>query len=237
MLNFVLLDDDPSHNDTLESALKLACSAENLEGRIVLKATTAAEVTDFAASFSDRAIYFLDIVLTNERLPGRETAAEINGLDVSRLVSENSKRPNYIVYISAYSEYGIAGLHTHAFDFLIKPFKIEELRACLRAIVRDIEKRSSYTPSIDICGDRLQVDQVLYISSGGNYSFVHTLSGTRKYRVKISELSARILPEGFKRIHRKYIVNQRFVSTLWRKEGLCILTDSTELPVSKKYEL
>ncbi len=237
MLNFVLLDDDPNHNDTLESALKIACNAERIEGRVLLKATKAEEVAEFAAGFSDRAIYFLDIVLTNERLPGRDSASEINGLDVSRLVSESSNHPNYIVYISAYSEYGIAGLHTHAFDFLVKPFKIEELRACLRAVLRDMDKRSAYTPSLEICGDRLQVDQVLYISSGGNYSFVHTLSGTRKYRVKISELSARILPEGFKRIHRKYIVNQRFVSTLWRKEGLCILTDSTELPVSKKYEL
>ncbi len=235
MLNFVLLDDDPSHNDTLENALKTACDAENIDGSVALKTAQAADVADFAASFPDRAVYFLDIVLTNEHLPGRDTAEEINGLDVSRIVTENSDHPNYIVYVSAYSEYGIAGLHTHAFDFLVKPFRLEELRACLRAIVRDMEKRNAYAPSIEICGDRLQIDQVVYISSSGNYSFVHTRSGTRKYRIKISELAETLAPNGFGRIHRKYIVNRRYVSALYQKEGLCVLPDETELPVSKKY--
>ncbi len=95
MLNFVLLDDDPNHNDTLEKALKSACETENIEGRVLLKATQAKEVTYSASSFPDRSIYFIDIVLTNEHLPGRDSSSVINGLDVSKLISESSNHPNY----------------------------------------------------------------------------------------------------------------------------------------------
>ncbi len=234
MLNFVLLDDDPFHNVTLETALKVACTAEGIDGRIVLKSTEANDVAAFAASWPDSAVYFLDIVLTNERLPDKDKSININGLDVSKIVSDNSNRSNYIVYVSAYSEYGIASLHTHAFDFLVKPFRIEELRACLRAIVRDIDKRSITTHQIKVCGDLLAEDQVLYISSNGNYSYVHSLSGLRKYRIKISELAESLAADGFQRIHRKYIVNQRHISALWKKEGICVLTNGIELPVSRK---
>lgn len=235
ILNFVLLDDDSKHNNILESSLKFACKEEGIDGRLLLKTTKADDVTAFVASNNDRAVFFLDIVLTNEHLPDRDSSSEVTGLDVSKIVTENSNLPNYIVYVSAYSEYGIASLHTHAFDFLIKPFKMEELRACLRAIVRDMNKRSAYSHWIEICGDKLQEEQILYVSSKGNYSFVYTLNGIRKYRITISELTDFLAPNGFKRIHRKYIVNQRNVSALWQKEGICILNDGTELPISKKY--
>ncbi len=235
MLNFILLDDDPFHNEILENSLKNACEAENIDGKVALKTTDPAEVAAFSAACAEGAVYFLDIVLTNERIPASGGEENINGLDVSRLVSENSDRPDYFVYISAYSEYGIAALHTHAFDFLTKPFHMDELRACLRAIIRDMDKRNLSKRRIEIGGDKLQAEQIRYISSSGNYSSVHTTGGIRKYRIRISELSERLLKEGFERIHRKYIVNRRFVTALYKKESLCILSDGTELPVSKKY--
>ena len=172
-------------------------------------------------------ILFLDISMPFEN--GIEFAQTIQRLNI------------LIVFVTAHPNHAIDAFKVSAFDYLLKPVQIKDLQQALsRATLHLSEQKQAINlrESIKIRyeGKTLlaDVEDIIYISSEGNYSKIHfanrkpiTFSKNMK---QIQELYFDKLP--FFRIHQSFIVNCSKIIEYSPTEVK--LTDNTVLPIARQ---
>ncbi len=82
---------------------------------------------------------------------------------------------------------------------------------------------------------RVHLDQILYLEGSINYTSFHFQSQRRTLIAHpLKYFEADLLPRGFLRIHRSYIVNSRFIKTTNLLENTLTLVDGTVLAVARR---
>lgn len=168
---------------------------------------------------------------------------------------EQLKNTDFAVIITtAYDEYAIKALKHEAIDYLLKPIDSDDLRACIARIkkhndrnVNSIKLERMLTTfnsqfdkkKITINTDGkllfLDVDDIVYIESDGNYSTLF-LQNQKKIVLtkKLKEVNA-ILPEHyFFRIHNSYIINLNKIKAFIKNEGYVIMDSDQKIPVARQ---
>lgn len=227
MMEYILLDDIPEHADLLRALLTNACALEGVQARVALATDNAQAVLDYARQHDAPAVYFLDI----------EFERAYNGLDIARKVQ--ALHPDtYLVYVTAYQHFSMECCKTHAFDFLLKPISMEDLRACVSAIARDVKRKAADETLTMPLGSRVLVlDQgdVLYFSAQGNFVTAHTTQGDFTWRESLKQLLSRVSAERFLHTHRNYAVNIKRVREVnFSEERLDV--EGHPLPMSRRYK-
>ena len=168
---------------------------------------------------------------------------------------EQLKETNFAVIITtAYDEYAIKALKHDAIDYLLKPIDSDDLRASITKIKKYNDRiinsmkferllsnfNSKFNKKrITINTDGkllfLDVDDIIYIESDGNYSTLF-LQDQKKIVVtkKLKEVNA-ILPEHyFFRIHNSYIINLNKIKAFIKNEGYVIMDSDHKIPVARQ---
>lgn len=233
-LSVVIVDDEELARDVLREYL-----AEYPDLEIVAECSNGFEAVK-AVSERKPDLLFLDI-----QMP------KLNGFEVLELIEGNLA----VVFVTAYDQYALRAFEVHAVDYLLKPFSPERLAAALarvrerlkhkepaqysellaetkrrakpleRVIVRD-GSRVHVIPVGKINYVEAQDDYVCFKCGGKNYLKQETLA----------DLEELLDPERFIRIHRSYLLNIERLAKLelYAKDSrLAILTDGTQLPVSR----
>lgn len=226
-MQFVLVDDVAEHNEILAKKLTMVCEQHHWQGQIALKTTELAQVSAYAAACTEPTVYFLDIEL-NDRQTTLSLFREI----------QNGRHESYIVYVSAHARYSMECLHTHAFDFLLKPWTDEQLTECLAAIMRAHRSAGGEALlSVDMGSRLVQVKQadILYCSREKMNIRMWCADGSSLvWRETLDHLLTRLDPACFVLCHRSYIVNIRSVrDALWAEDQLR-MQDGSVLPVSRR---
>ena len=84
----------------------------------------------------------------------------------------------------------------------------------------------------------IPAEQVMFMAADGNYIRLHTGSDVHEIRETMSEMTSKLDPAQFARVHRSFIVNRAHVTTVLRKDGAAtsvLLTNGTEIPVGPNY--
>jgi two-component system LytT family response regulator len=167
-----------------------------------------------------------DVVFLDIRMP------VLDGFDVAELLGR--PRP-HIVFVTAYDEHALRAFEVHALDYLTKPVRAARLRDTLERIqpasapalrtardeeidslLREREGRHLRRLTLH-AGRRLRVvdlADVRWIEARGKLVYVHLPDGEGRTDFTLDELSARLDPEHFLRIHRSTIVNCAHVREL-----------------------
>jgi two-component system, LytTR family, response regulator len=162
-----------------------------------------------------------DLLFLDVRLP------ELNGLEVARRAGGSAE----IVFTTAYDRFAIAAFEIGAIDYLVKPFGRERFAATLErvkvrlgqpgdAASERAESTLSAGPLRRIYarhGERIvpiPVASVVRIQAQGDYAEVHAAAGTFLLHISLSELTERLDPARFQRVHRSHVVNLDFVEHL-----------------------
>lgn len=169
-----------------------------------------------------------------------------SGFDVLNDVSIDTK----VIFITSYVEFAIDAIRKGAFDYLLKPLNINDLKNCILRIRevkilenehhRKKEIREEVPVFIDKIGissfdyiDYVEIKDILCLKADGKYTIVCTKSQTitSSKNLKMFEL---VLPEKlFARVHHSFLVNISEVQRFKKDDALLILSDGTEIPVSK----
>lgn len=85
----------------------------------------------------------------------------------------------------------------------------------------------------------LSPDEIITVESGGNYVYIHDVSGSvLLHRKTMAEMLNQLSPADFLRVHRSYIVNLSSIKGL-KDQGkdpcTLLLNNGKEIPVSRKY--
>lgn len=168
---------------------------------------------------------------------------------------EQLKEINFAVIITtAYDEYAIKALKHEAIDYLLKPIDSDDLRESIAKIKKHSDRTINATKfermlsnfnskfdkkriTINTDGKLLflDVDDIIYVESDGNYSTLF-LQNQKKIVVtkKLKEVDA-ILPEHyFFRIHNSYIINLNKIKAFVKNEGYVVMDSDHKIPVARQ---
>jgi two-component system LytT family response regulator len=168
---------------------------------------------------------------------------------------EKLHNKNFAVIITtAYNEFAIKALKHEAIDYLLKPIdsddledtikKIKKFNAKLFTSTKIEEALSKFNAKYDqkkitINTDGklifLNVDDLLFVESDGNYSTIVTTDGQKLLITKKLKEVNDILPEHyFFRIHNSYIVNLNKIKEFIKNEGYVIMESNHKIPVARQ---
>lgn len=130
-----------------------------------------------------------------------------------------------IVFVTAFDKYAIRAFEVNALDYLLKPVNPDRLKLTLEKISDKtrIEKTALKKLNYDdILFLQLKdvyrfqkLNEIIAITSNGDYSFIHTTDGQKKLTSKsMKEWESRLPDNNFIRIHRETIINLQFVNNI-----------------------
>ncbi|HLV71076.1 MAG TPA: LytTR family DNA-binding domain-containing protein [Xanthomarina sp.] len=159
-----------------------------------------------------------------------------------------------VIITTAYNEYALKALKNEAIDYLLKPIDSDDLKETIAKI------KKFYTNNISIAKVEevllnfnanlkhqkvilntdgklvfLNIDDILYIESDGNYS-TFILSKNQKLVVtkKIKEIDA-ILPKNyFFRIHNSFIINLNKIKEFVKSDAYVVMESNEKIPVARQ---
>jgi two-component system LytT family response regulator len=234
-VKILIADDEPLVRETLRRHLA------TLDGDLTIVEAASGDAA-LAAVLEERPdVAFLDI-----RMPG------LDGFEVIEELAAD--RVPVTIFVTAYDEFALRAFDVAAIDYLLKPFELQRVaRAWERALamlegqaggerLRSTIRRLRASTSDDRLPLRVgsrtvltPVREVDYIRSEGNYVQVVADGRAILLRETMRDLTERLEPHGFVRIHRTALVNFDRVREL-RASGpetwLAVLADGTRLPVS-----
>lgn len=197
----------------------------------------------------------IDLLFLDIQMPG------MTGLEVAIEVGAQHLPPT--IFITAYQEYAVEAFRLAAVDYLTKPIERPRLklaldrirgnRAAFSALAMQaqlsklLESFAHRTNSTFEPAQRLRVrdgdkdlivpaSEVEWIEAADYYSSLHVGKRTYLLRESIADLSKRLDPGVFIRVHRSALVNLNFVRALDREgleDGTLVLTSGQRVKTSK----
>ena len=234
MIRVVIVDDEPLARGILRELL-----AAHDDVEIVGECANGFEAVKAVSELKP------DLLLLDVQMP------KLDGFDVLDLIGGDVA----VIFVTAYDEYAIRAFDVHAVDYLLKPFSAERLGEAMARARERIPARSQ-TPVREIVSsarpDRVPLQRLLirdkadvhvipvgkidYIESQDDYVAVRTGGKTYLKEQTLAELETLLDPGAFVRIHRRYILNLVRLSKIElgvTDSRIAVLTDGTELPVSR----
>lgn len=188
-------------------------------------------------------LLFLDINLND--LEGTTLAAA-----VKRMLPDAQ-----IVFATAYSQYAVKAFELGVNNYILKPFDPERVRRVLEKCCRDLtrlqtekslaDNRLPSFPSnrMPICVNRtiflLDISQIVYIETCLRSCIIHTVSKDYTENQLLGEYEKRLVPYGFCRIHKSFLVNLNYITEMfpWTSNSMAVKMQGFEqniLPVGRE---
>ena len=198
----------------------------------------------------------VDLVFLDVQMPG------MTGLDVAAAVGTQHLPPT--IFITAYQEHAVEAFRLAAVDYLTKPIERSRLKTALERVrghraassalsmqaqlnrlLETFEKRpdATFEPAQRLRvrdGDKdliIPTSQVEWVEAADYYCGLHVGKRTYLLRESIADLSKRLDPKMFVRVHRSALVNLNFVQALYREgveDGILVLTSGQRVKTSKR---
>jgi len=140
-----------------------------------------------------------------------------------------------IVFATAYSQYAVKAFELGVSNYILKPFDPERVRLVLEKCSRDLERSQKEKiqsedrpPSfpvnrMPICVNRtitlLDINQIVYIETCLRSCIIHTVSKDYTENQLLGEYEKRLVPYGFCRIHKSYLVNLNYIAEMFPWAG------------------
>lgn len=150
----------------------------------------------------------------------------VNGVECAREVHDTDPRV-YILFATAHEVYMKEAFEVYAFDYLVKPFKIERVKETLARILGHAIQRESavmHREEVNARGIRklmvrhkdgislIDTDEILLIQREERSTVIFTASGGRIATSEtLSEIHERLDKDVFMRSHKSYIINLTMV--------------------------
>lgn len=197
----------------------------------------------------------VDVIFCDIRMPEESGFEFLKSIDVSNY---------HVVFVTAFNEYALQAIKARAFDYLLKPIDVDELKATAQALVaamaekrRQVSAGNTYKDALmqlfnEIKEERelpgkialhhatgilfVQLDEILFLEGDGAYTVVHLTNDKKIVATRILSEFEELLPESrFFRIHKSTIVNLRYVGEFSRNEGFSvILSNGVQLAVGRR---
>ncbi|MDL2142685.1 MULTISPECIES: LytTR family DNA-binding domain-containing protein [Flavobacterium] len=189
----IIVDDEPAAHYVLANYIK-----QNPQLELVFQGFNGIEAMDYLRDHP------VDLMFLDINMP------EISGMELLKIIPTH---PSTIL-TTAYSEYALESYDYGVIDYLLKPIYFPRfLKAIDRFFATENGKAkteeaviNSVTVKVDGYFIEIELDQLLFAQSFGNYVKLHTIKRTYLASITTSELEKCLPEKNFMRIHKSYIV-------------------------------
>ncbi|MEO6682310.1 MAG: LytTR family DNA-binding domain-containing protein [Ginsengibacter sp.] len=235
MLTAIIIDDEQKGRIALRQKLKDYCP----EVQIVGEAESGEEGLAIL-SLHKPDIVFLDI--------------EMPRMDGFKMLQQLPEKHFHLIFTTAYDQYAIKAIKYAAFDYLLKPIDIDELKAAvskinklqfsetekkLEVLNQNLSEKNSFNKIAISTQNSLllfEVNDIIYLEANRNYTTLYFKDQPKLIASKTLKDFEELLPSAiFFRIHHSYIININFIKKYIKGEGGQIeLQNGTCLDVSRR---
>jgi two-component system LytT family response regulator len=196
----------------------------------------------------------VDLLFLDVQMP------ELGGFDVVEQIGLHKLPPT--IFVTAYHEHAVRAFDVHAVDYLTKPVETERLRTALERVRRKIAAETALLTQEQLTavlnglrtgqdsksyasrflvrdGEKeilLSVEKIDWVEAAEYYCCLHSGGHSYMLRETISDLSERMDPRRFVRIHRSAVVNLDRIAEIYREgaaQGSIRLTGGQMLRMSR----
>lgn len=213
----------------------IAIDDEPMALEVIRELSAKVRFIELSACFTDalEAIAFLqsnkiDLIFLDIKMP------DISGIDLLKSISN----PPMVIFTTAYSEHAVQSFELDAIDYLLKPFSLSRfLKASNKAYEQfQLRNKAAQPQSLFVKTGyeqiRIDLDDILYIESSGNY--VHFILTKQKItsRLTMAETEAMLPANDFIRIHRSFIIARNKINKI---DKTSVWINQSEIPVGSAY--
>ncbi len=147
----------------------------------------------------------------------------LNGRDGMELLKASVAGSFHTLIVSANVEQALRAFEFGVIDFVPKPFSQERLAQALRRVTDAGGRTAGAAKFLAVKKygkvELVEIDRVLYVEGAGAYAELVLDDGRRELHDKTLEKLHALLPPGFERIHKSYVVRWSAVKALHASEG------------------
>ncbi len=217
-MNILIVDDDKKQLNGIVAIIKSAFANVRC-----LTASTFNDALSLLDSYIDIDVILLDIDLNGtksanavnpNKIDKTDETYEVDGIDLGRHIRALPQFKNTpVLFITGYAMEAARAIHaTNCFDFLVKPFKPEDLIISIQKLI-DMHIISEKPIRFrDIAGIyfRILPSEIIYMQCDDRNVHIHTISGNFTAHTSMKAL-IKNLPDFFVRCHKSYIVNIHYI--------------------------
>ncbi|CAI2768514.1 LytR/AlgR family response regulator transcription factor [Flavobacterium collinsii] len=219
----IIVDDEPAAHYVLANYIK-----QNPQLELVFQGYNGIEAMDYLRDHP------VDLMFLDINMP------EISGMELLKIIPTH---PSTIL-TTAYSEYALESYDYGVIDYLLKPIYFPRfLKAIDRFFATENGKVkiedaviNSVTVKVDGYFIEIELDQLLFAQSFGNYVKLHTTKRTYLASITTSEFEKCLPEKNFMRIHKSYIVALDKIETT-DKDFVVIKNEKLPIGITYKREL
>ena len=219
----IIVDDEPAAHYVLANYIK-----QNPQLELVFQGYNGIEAMDYLRDHP------VDLMFLDINMP------EISGMELLKIIPTH---PSTIL-TTAYSEYALESYDYGVIDYLLKPIYFPRfLKAIDRFFATENGKMkteetvvSNVTVKVDGYFIDIELDQLLFAQSFGNYVKLHTTKRTYLASITTSEFEKCLPEKNFMRIHKSYIVALDKIETT-DKDFVVIKNERLPIGITYKREL
>lgn len=164
-----------------------------------------------------------DLLLLDIRLTGRD------GMTLAKSIRARDANIA-IAFLSNYEQYVFDGYDVDALAYIMKPLTAPKLAGLLSKAESRMQPEALML-SIHGNMQRVYLYDIRYVEASGHYLTVHTQTDDLTFKDTLDHLQEQLTGASFVRIHRAFIANLNFVSSLENSDLL--LSDGTSIPVAR----
>lgn len=147
----------------------------------------------------------------------------------------------HVVFVTAYDEYAIEAIRHNAFEYLLKPLQLTELKRCIDKLEKEIKtkKVTSKKPnriSISTLESKefIKIKNIVYCKSDNSYTTIYLKKGISILTSKSIKEIENMLPSSlFKRSHNSFLINKTYVKKYLKKDESLELSNKIQVPLSR----
>ena len=167
------------------------------------------------------------------------------------LLRQLSEIPFEVVFTTAFNQYALQAFKVNAIDYLLKPINADELFESIRRVQKRkiIDGKGAHDKLSKLLKDQrvsklaikergkitfVNISDLIYLKADGVYSEIYTKDDTKYVTsFNLGHYERLIEENGFKRIHRSFLVNVSEIKEYLTNDHQVVLNNGVSLPVSK----
>ncbi len=235
MLNALIIDDEIDARNALEVLLTKFVKDVNVVGQASGVKTGIEQINSLNPD-----VVFLDINMEDG-----------TGFD---LLDELSEIKFHLVFVTAFNQYAIKAFKYTAFDYLLKPVDLQELRKCVERLnsigkvtvgntrmqeLRTTHKSGQFSKiTLPNLGgfDVVDIEEIIRCEGQKNYTTFY-LKDNRKLVVSktLKEYELILQEHNFLRVYQSHLINLKCIKQYQKgRGGTVVMEDGSEIPVSRE---
>lgn len=236
MIRCVIVEDEEIARRVLKSLLAQYCQ----------DVMVCAEADDVTSGKNMIEMFRPDLVFLDIEMPGG------SGFKLLSMVENIDFE---VVFITAYEQFAIKAIRHDALDYILKPIDPKELVAAVEKvkeakykktlkkqydnILKNLDPEQLVVKKISISTtDKIHlidVDDIIRCESDNYYTKIFFKDGNSLLVSKtLKEMDQKLEEYDFVRTHKSHLVNIRYIKNFIKDEMMVLLTDGTNVPVSKR---